>query len=316
MDKIDLIRDFIDIESLPLQAIKDIQYFEYAASEYGILDEWNSFIDYVEKRFGSRDKYREYYNQVKESFLKYVNELPEFINFSSRDMSVFNIDFPEKNMIGENQYCESNVGKTLLSIDLKKANYQALKYVGIFKDTETYEELIGRFTDVPFIINSKKFRSLVFGQLNPKRHKIIENWLINMIRSEIPSKFKLICISNDELVYEIPSDIIILKSDLEGTIREIKELYGLDIKAEYYKLNQFIIEFLLSKKQFRIYQKKSYCGEKDVYKCIPNNLWLIFHKLLTNQELCEYDTWVEHEGILSKYLEPFKLIRNEKIISS
>ena len=48
MDKIDFIRDFIDIESLPLQAIKDIQYFEYAASEYGILDEWNSFIDYIE----------------------------------------------------------------------------------------------------------------------------------------------------------------------------------------------------------------------------------------------------------------------------
>jgi hypothetical protein len=305
--EIELIRDFIDLHKLPLQAIKNIEYFEYALGEYGILEEWKKFIKKVDERFGSKEEYRKYYWETKESFLKYVKNLPEFQAFNTQDMSKFKFDFP-KDVTKGDPYKDTNAGKTLLSIDLKKANWQALKYCGVFKDIENYEDLIERFTDIDFIKKSKYLRSVVFGQLNPSRHTTVESYLVNLIRPEISDRLKLICMAQDELVYEVPTDIILLKSDLEGTEREIKEKYGLNVTAEYYKLNQTILEANISKKQYKIYSKQSLCGEGTEYKCIPNNLWLIFRKLSTGRELCEYDLWLEHDGVLSKYIENFKLL--------
>ncbi len=315
MEKKELIRDFIDLNKLPIQSIKNIEYSEYAFGELGVLEDWNEFISSIEERFGSKEEYRKYYWDIKEKFLKYVKDLPEFKSFNTQDMSKFKFDFPE-NVSKGNQYTESNISKTLLSIDLKKANFQALKYCGVFNDVDNYDDLIGKFTDISFLIKSKYLRSVVFGQLNPSRHITVESFLVNMLRPEISDRLKLICMASDELIYEVPSDIIILESELDGTVKEIKEKYGLNISAEYYKLNEQILESSISKKQYRIYSKESLTGCGVEYKCIPNNLWLIFNKLSTGRELCDYDTWVEHDGVLSKYIETFNLISNEKIVSN
>lgn len=312
MNKIELIRDFVDLDKLPLQVIKDLGYFEYSLSEIGLTKKWTEFIDYIETKFGNKDEYKKYYFQVKESFLEYVKRLPEYQAFNTQDMSRFAFPFPP-NVAKGNQYSENNTGKTMLSIDLKKANYQALKYCGLFKDTDSYEDLIGRFTDIPFLIKSKYLRSVVFGQLNPGRHITVESYLVNLIRPEISDRLKLVCMASDELVYEVPGDIILLGSDLEGTRQEIQEKYGLQVTAEYYKLHEYILESEMSKKQYRIYSKESLCGGKTEYKCIPNNLYLVFRKLITRRELCDYDLWVEHDGVLSKYIENFSVY--EKTVS-
>ena len=47
MNKIELIREFIDLDKLPLQGIRDLGYFEYAVSEIGLTKEWNEFINYI-----------------------------------------------------------------------------------------------------------------------------------------------------------------------------------------------------------------------------------------------------------------------------
>ena len=312
MNKIELIREFTDLDKLPLQGIRDLGYFEYAVAEIGLTREWNDFTSYIETRFGSKDEYKKYYSQVKESFLQYVKSLPEYQAFNTQDMSRFAFPFPP-NVAKGNQYSENNTGKTMLSIDLKKANYQALKYCGLFKDTDKYEDLMGKFTDIPFLIKSKYLRSVVFGQLNPGRHITVESYLVNLIRPEISDRLKLVCMASDELVYEVPEDIILLGSDLEGTRREIQEKYGLQVTAEYYKLHEYILESERSKKQYRIYSKESLCGGKTESKCIPNNLYLIFTKLISGRDLCDYDLWVEHDGVLSKYIENFRVY--EKTIS-
>lgn len=316
MNKEKLIRSFIDLDKLPLQTIRNLDYAEYAFSEYGVLEDWNKFTNYIESRFGDIEKYNKYYSEVKESFMTYVKNLPEYRVFNTQDMSRFSFQFPP-NVSKGNQYSEEHSGKTMLSIDLKKANFQALKWCGVFpEDIKTYEDLISKFTDVSFLIHSKYLRSVVFGQLNPGRHITVESYLINMIRPEISDRLKLICMASDELIYEVPKDIIILHSELEGTKQEIKQKYGLEISAEYYKLNEYILEAEKSHKQYRIYAKESLTGEETKYKCIPNNLYLMFWKLKTGREVCDYDRWVEHDGILSMYIENFNLYKYEKTVSN
>jgi hypothetical protein len=312
MEKQELIKDFIDLHKLPIHHIKNLQYAEYAFRELNVFEDWIGFTKYVEDNFGSKEEYRRVYGETKELLLKYTKSLPEFQAFNTQDMSRFKFDVPECGINNGNQYTESNVGKVLLSIDLKKANWQALKYCGVFKDIDTYEDLIGKFTDISYLIKSKYLRSVVFGQLNPGRHITVESYLINMIRPEIPDNFTLVCMMNDELIYEVPQNMIILQSELDGTEKEIKDMYGLDVSAEYYKLNLLTLESDLSNKQYKIYEKKFLCGNKiNTYKCIPHNLWLIFNKLIKGRKLCDYDTWIEHDGVLSKYIENFKLIREE-----
>lgn len=313
MEKVDFIRDFIDINKLPIQSIKDLDYIEYAFSECNVLDKWENFLEYIESRFETKEKYRIYYREVKESFLKYTKSLPEFREFMEKDISKFAFDFP-KGVSKANQYAEENVGKNLLSIDLKKANFQALRYCGVFKEFETYEKLMEKFTDIPFLIQSKYLRSVIFGQLNPGRHITVESWLVNSIRPEISDRLNLLCMASDELVYEVPKDIIILRHELDGTVEEIKNKYGLEISAEYYKLNEYILESEKSKKQYKVFSKESLTGGTTEYKCIPNNLWLVFQKLNTGRSLIDYDLWIEHDGVLSKYLENFILY--EKTISN
>jgi hypothetical protein len=66
---------------------------------------------------------------------------------------------------------------------MKKANFQALKYANsaIVYDCDTYEDFIGRFTDMPWAKKSKRTREIIFGKLNPNRTMKYENLIIGDI---------------------------------------------------------------------------------------------------------------------------------------
>lgn len=310
MNNLEYIKDFIDLDKLPIQGIRNLGYFEYALERLGKLQEWIEFLRIQEEKFGGdHGRYKDYYWETKEAFLKYTKSLPEYQAFQNRDLKEFGFQFPQGVSKG-NQYTENNTGRVLLSIDLKKANYQALKYCGVFGDTSTYEDLISKFTDLPFLVKSKYLRSVVFGQLNPGRHITIESWLMNtLVRPEISDQLKLVCMASDELIYEVPGD---LEYNLDETRETIQANTGLSVTAEIYRLHEYILEAEISGKQYQIYGKENLETGKIEYKCIPSNLYLMFSKLITSSSLCDYDKWIEHDGVLAEYMEDFKVYEKER----
>lgn len=90
---------------------------------------------------------------------------------------------------------------------MKSANFQALNKVDrdILLNSDTYEDFIYKFTDSQYIANSKYFRNVVFGMMNPKRHITVEKYYTYQIYKKIIDNIpdlsdRCVSLCNDEIV--------------------------------------------------------------------------------------------------------------------
>jgi len=310
-----LFKRFIDDYKLPLQNIEDTEYIVYALSVINKYDEWWEFINRVKDKFGEDiEKYFNYYAEVKESFLNTVKNSSEFINFNQMDISIFKIDRP-KNLL-KSLYTKDNDNKYFLSIDLKKANFQALKYCKLFKGYDTWEDLIGKFTDFPELINSKYLRSVLFGQLNPSRHITVETYLVYNLIEPVKKFFpdsiniNLIILNSDELIFEVKDakmccEILSMLKYLED---HIKEKFDLDIKADVFQLKRHVLLFEDTKREIEFFEKWRFMSSDSTLRCIPATYYLIAYKLFYDKALNVYDYLIIHDGILATISEEAVLI--------
>jgi hypothetical protein len=105
----------------------------------------------------------------------------------------------------ENIYHPDYDDKTLISIDLKKANYNSFRTYdeSLVLDTESYEELVGRYTKYDYLIKSKVIRQVVFGNLLPKKQQSIQKTYMSQICDNIMTEypyFKLALAGTDEVI--------------------------------------------------------------------------------------------------------------------
>lgn len=307
-----LFKRFIDDHRLSLQPIEDLEYIEYALKTTGKYDEWTEFVNRVKERFNDNvEEYFKYYGEVKESFLNSVKNSVEFIKFNQRDMNEFKIEKPN---VSKSIYTKENDGKYFLSIDLKQANFQALKYCGLFKDYNSWEDLIGNFTDFPELINSKYMRSVLFGQLNPSRHITIESYLINNLRpyfTNLIPYIKLVMMASDEMVFEIDSEFNTIKTipTLDQLREDVYEKYDLKITADVFQLKRHALLFKKSNREVEFFEKDRLMkGIEITLHCIPSTYYLLAYKLFNKQELDDLDFLIEHDGIEAEITEAVELI--------
>lgn len=172
--------------------------------------------------FGIEEKLREYVtdvllhdneqaffaedNEIMQSVIDYLKSNPDMVLFSEKeDMNKFAVPERYRNLPSKDVWRDSCVGKTFMSIDLKKANFQALRHYSdkIFDDSDTWEDFIGKFTDMQSKINSKHLRQVIFGSVNPKRQITYEKYLMCKILDEICMEFSfdnIYSLSNDEII--------------------------------------------------------------------------------------------------------------------
>lgn len=303
-----LFKRFIDDYKLPIQDIEDLDYIDYVVGIIDKKEEWEEFINRVKERFGDNvEKYFEYYAEVKESFLNSVKKSPEFMQFNQMDMNRFKIERPN---VSKSIYTKDNNNKYFLSIDLKQANFQALKYCGLFKDCDLWQDLISDFTDFPELIKSKYLRSVLFGQLNPSRHITVESYLINNLRPYLSNQGlnNLVMMASDELVYEIDEELY-WEINCIDIVEGIREKFGLYITADLFKLVRYALLFKHSERQIEFFEKRRRrVGAQSTLHCIPNTYYLLAYKLFYNLTIDPRDFLIEHDGIQARIIEDVKLI--------
>ena len=190
----ELAKRFISDYKLPIPLINE-EYFFYHLNlyqkDYGSLDKYNQLLDVINKKYdGDYNKFLEDYYNVRDKIITNVIENEAFQKFNTMDMSAFS--FKERlNITSNNIYNQDNIGGFFISIDLKKANFQTLKNIdkNIVFGADTYEDFIGKFTDSEYIANSKYFRNVVFGMMNPKRHITAEKYFITQIYQKVIEEF-------------------------------------------------------------------------------------------------------------------------------
>lgn len=221
---------FVKDHGLPITVFES-PYFDYFLDLYRAKPKWDRLEKEIEERFeGNPGKWLDHYFKLRNTIIEDLERSEQYQAFNN-DPTLLD-RFKTSGQIDRDVYSGSNVGKRFLSLDLKKANFQALYYVipEIFKGAKTYEEFIGLYDESKIFQESKYTRQVIFGKLNPKRQITVEKWLISEIERTLNLDLPLYSKRSDELIWE---------GELGGDrdlVKEVKDGLGLDVKVEQFEL--------------------------------------------------------------------------------
>ena len=317
----DLAKRFVSDYNFPVSMVNNYRLFRYQLELYEpelkTMTRWKELQQMIKERFGGDiDAFVEYYNKVRNDIITKTYESAAYQEFNNMDMQQFAVkDRPQVSK--NNVYNNENDGKMFLSIDLRRANFQALKYVNrkIFNGAQTYEDYVGQFTDLDYLKTSKYTRQVIFGQLNPARHTTVEQYLINKVYKAVleldylpfNTSTGLVSMSNDELVFRI-DQLYDPKNYSECIVQDIKTKTGLTVHVDAYELHGYslVSESECTHKEFFV--KKDLETGREEFTCMPLQFHMMGWRLFRKQPLHPEDKLFIYENGICRFCEDYKLI--------
>ena len=130
-------------------------YFEdrldLTEEEYGAKTAYEELLSVIDNKFdGKPTKFLEYYHQVRDNIITTVTNSEAYKDFISNDKFIKNLKplCPNRNL-----YTNEQDGCMFISYDMKKANFQTLRYANpnIVCNTKTYGDFIGKLSRIFFV---------------------------------------------------------------------------------------------------------------------------------------------------------------------
>lgn len=299
-------RAFVKEMSLPIQ-IMESPYFEYYLETlnpyFASKESYNVLIAFLKQAsidHNSNDL--EYLQNTLTKKVIYgiedaIKSTQAYADFNAMDMSKYQIS-EKRSYDTESLYSVVNVGKKYISIDLKKANFQALKFVNpeLVLGASSYDELVEKYSTYLYHKKSKQMRQVIFGNLNPKRQSTIQSFIMKTLSNELEKlglnfeKMK-VC-SADEIVFPVEA--------FEGNIFEVMA------NREFLKDIEFHVEEFeiqsVDPHHFACYKK--YTSGKVEFKGVNKNYIYEVIKRYENKDVEEMDLLFYNEGRICKFLKP------------
>ena len=301
---------FVKDYNLPINIFDD-NLFEYYIQLYDFFPylRYKETIEKIENEYdGCVEKWLEYCASVRDNAINGVIETEEYKNFNSMDLSQYNFT----PICGERScYTEETNGKRFLSIDLRKANFQALKYVGVIYDV-TYEQFVNRFGGDGYIANSKYLRQVIFGKMNPSRQIKIEKYLMSKVYEAIKDTtekygFTIFSMNSDELIFEIPKEFYNNCQEDEDIHELITYIYylvgenvGAEIKVEYIEVKRLPIVSANGTK-IDAYERTNLFTNQKTLKKASTTFFPQIYKLWNEMLIEEYDMVFYFENQLATF---------------
>lgn len=321
---LDIAKRFVSDYNLPIPLHnKTWEGFRYYLNlynkEFDTINKWNKLMFRIFKHHdGDSSAFLKDFYDRRESIVQFFHNNPAQKEFTSMDMNQFAV--PDRPQVSKNNvYNGDGDGQIFISIDLRKANFQAMKYVNpaLVDNAETYEEFVGKFAPgMEYFTDSKYLRQVVFGQSCPKRQVTVETYLTNEVWKlwkewAKPEFDNIVSFTNDEFVIKLrdPKNIRrtqILKY-LDEFVKLVKEKLGLEIKAECFGLRQVqLCTETPGKTVVTFFVKVNFDGTTKLM-CLPLNYRAIVTKLLNGLPIEEPDLHFPYEGYDCKFCETFYL---------
>lgn len=272
---------------------------------YQSIHKWNIFKSEL-KEYHCEQDYFEEYNRIKDQAINDIKNTDAYQRFNQEDMHQYSIKYvglPSKDI-----FKPSNDNKLFISIDMKKANFSALRYYdkNIFRGVQTWEQFIKFYTTNHHIINSKYIRQVILGNCNPKRHITYEKYLMDQVLDCLIREIGLwvnevVFFSNDEIVIDMENyaDCIKSRNIIHKTLEEHFEF---PLKIELFFLH-------------KINGTQGYCKEiietladrSFQFKCLDSYMLPFVMRYMLNEDVTENDKVFMHEGMFAKYIEVPKI---------
>ena len=290
--------------NIPLKLFKE-PYFtdrlQLYDSYYNSLDKWNIFVRELDKYKCEQD-YLEEYNRVKNAAINDIKISDGYKRFNEEDMGKYSVKY--KDLPSKDIYKSSNVGKLFIGIDMRKANFSALKFYdkSIFSNADTWEEFVGRYTENKHIVNSKYIRQVILGNCNPKRQVTYEKYLMGLVLEVLIDELgysasDIAFFSNDEIVIDVRK--------YEYCIRK-RELIEWQIKGYFnipFRIELFYLRKITGTNGYYKEIVKNIIEREYEFKCLNNYTLPFVLRKFNEEEITENDKVFYHEGLLSKFIE-------------
>lgn len=317
---------FIGDMNIPIQVYHS-PYFEERIEMLNPMfhskDKWEQLNTLIDERFNSSpQKFLEEYHKVRNNIILTLSESEAFKTFNN-DKSIIE-KYGIKSVIPNRCVYTCEQAKDnyyFLSIDLKKANFQALKYYNpeLVMNTKSYEELIYIFTDLEYIAKSKYTRQVVFGKMNPSKTITIEKYMIiqilesDLLKQSLLPIFDVFSVNNDEIILKIKKDnveqvSIMTPYFLSILESEILKNLGIEVKIELFKIiaHQFKLGF--SDVKVLGFEKNNLNPDKiNEWKGISSIYYPQIYKLLNNLPITDNDMVFYNNHELVKFIHPLEL---------
>ena len=302
---------FVNEHRLPIPVINEELFWYHLLmldKDFDTVEKWNSLIDNINNSFGGNPtSFVNGFYEVREEVIQWVKNNPAYQKFNNMDMNVYAVDKNKYKQRARNIYNEGNIGTRLISIDLRKANFQAMNYVDkeIMGNSDTYDEFIRKHTDIPLIIESKYFRQVIFGQLNPSRVFTVETYMVyqilDYIHKALPFKFEINSINADEIVIsynmdEYTENTFYNNESVISLPKCIMDNLGIEVHTEYFYLEGYnFFSNRRNRKHFTFYVKNftTLPDTNGVLKkelmCVNGQFFSIVYKLINDLPLCDED---------------------------
>lgn len=312
-------RRFADIMNIQTPSVSN-PYFLKQIFAMGYREEFMDFYKHIENRYENIDEFVKHQAVIREQIFNEIKEHKSYKSFNEMDMNHFKIDQDLKGL-HQSIYHERCEDCYYLSLDLKKANFQVLKYLdpSIVKNADSYEAFISHYTDDEWIIASRAFRQVGFGQLNGKRISTVSKWLIGQYIKPVLNILgcgldHLEVFQKDEVIFKLPKmdnykDIIskINSIELEHPVEVHIELFKIEpwaLKDGERKIETFYVKTL--------YDLETLLLKEYVFKGVPSKYKLIANALFFNRAMEEFFLIFDIDGIPSKMLRTLQLEKIRK----
>lgn len=265
------------------------------------VEKFDLFCEELEQ-FSNEQDYFEYYNSVKDSIIDSIKEKPDYIAFNNLTNLAVNTKYCRKNL-----YTEDNDASTFISIDMKKANFSAMRHysTAIFEDCDTWEQYVERFTKCNHIINSKYIRQVILGACNPGKQIKYEHYLmgrlLDYIVSEQPSVADMVySLGEDEILLQVTDNHNISLNTLREIIHNCPDGIGKLVKIEMFVLDKIVGTDGWLK---TIYDFANNGTNRVEFKCLNAEIYHQVVKHYYGEPIEDDDLVFYHNGQLAKFLQ-------------
>lgn len=270
-------------------------------SYYNTLDKWNIFVRELEKYRCEQD-YLEEYNRVKDTAINDIKLSDGYNRFNEEDMGKYSVKY--KDLPSKDIYKPSNVGELFISIDMRKANFSALKFYdkSIFSNADTWEEFVGRYTENKHIVNSKYIRQVILGNCNPKRQVTYEKYLMGFVLEVLIDELGY---SASDIAFFSNDEIVINMGKYEDCINKQKIL-EMVVNVRFnipFRIELFYLHKITGTNGYYKEIVKNIIEREYEFKCLNNYVLPFVLRKFNGEEITENDKVFYHEGLLSKFIE-------------
>lgn len=334
-DLISLKKRFVDDLKFPITVFEDGYwefYLELYEREFHVKTLWEKLLEDIEGEYeGNIQSFLSDFYKMREEIITSIKTSEEYQQFNNENMEEkFGIkNLPFFGVKKSDIYNEGFVNSWYISLDLKKANFQALNYYNhrIFNkerpnvDLDTYyNDWINSFIEGKQTLSwyapiSKYLRQVIFGNCNPSRQITVERYLIGNFCSKLLES-NILQGKNAEVV-EFGTDEIVLKlenindwceEEFQGQIKNLCDTMGITVKAKVFFLTS--IEFKTPNDHtIRVYKKQFNTGEFE-YKAINRFWYAQVYELLNNiqPDPENRDLAFYQEKEIAKFVERIRLV--------